>query len=326
MGIFKRRTPQPETPTPTPAPAPAPSGPGRAEQPFPLSDQETQRVAGLVHQDLLARGQNVTWADGGARTSDGDYYPIDNLVDRLAGVPEDHWAQAVHAHFNALFADKDKEVDLHSSDVLIQLRDAEWESPRELDYQPLEIAPGIRAVIAVDTPETVLTPTSLSLRNSTPEQAYSLARTNLLNRPMPAPEPIRLGPDENTSDMLLFLGDDWFVAARLFVLPQFLAQQGIAMPEGGVFVGVPHRHALMVYLPMDARTLSALPVMAQIAGNQFMENAPGISPHLFHVLPNGSISQFSSIEDGKLVLNGSGPAAAALAPYLSDPGAADNGH
>lgn len=262
----------------------------------PLADGRAHvQFVSLVEAVLDRAGLAVADTDGPTwRVVDDDGTDLRIDLQTLATLCRDRerdaWPELVLAHLGPLL-EPDPMVQLEQrpealrAAVRVRLYPAATLDEEHVDPPARRVADGLREVVVVDTPDTVLVVDADrfgSLGLST-RQLFRLGRDNLR-----AYEPIDLqrrtdGPVE----LLVAEGDSFFTATWALLLDEV-----VDLPPDGALVIVPSRHAVLAHPLHDADAVRAVQVLLAVAHRHHGE-APGhLSPDLYwfhdgglHLLP-----------------------------------------
>ncbi|NBM16852.1 hypothetical protein [Streptomyces sp. GC420] len=166
---------------------------------------------------------------------------------------------------------------------------------REAFRHARDVAPGLREVIALDLPESVmmLTDDALSPLGDIHElRAHALR--NLRALPVEGHEVLK-GADGMRFDVVM--GDSFFTASRVLVLDELVRRvTGRDLGIDGALVAMPFRHQLAFHAIRGADIIPALNGMAAFAAAGFEDAVGPVSPHVYWWRA-GVLSQLSDRDD-----------------------------
>lgn len=276
--------------------APDPHGPRDAFLVM-LSTEQAAAVARMAREEAAVQGREAVIQDGALHLPDGEVMGLHNLAAVLVDVPYQHWRPLVREHVGTLLRgfETQQEGPADPRDVYVRLRPVS-ELPGQPEYDPWMVLPGVAAMLAIDRPDVVVELMGdLDVVGGNPNTAYNNALANLRALPAPRHEVLLAEAGDTSSAVHLFEAADFFGAARMLVLDDLLARVGQRFPDYGVLLVVPNRHLLAVHVPTGPSLVQATNVLVNIGVGE-CESRPGpVSPHVFHLRPDGIATQFSEI-------------------------------
>lgn len=274
-----------------------------------LSVDEAARLRALVASWFAERGREVSLASGHVETDDGFRYGLWNLAARChddeAGPVG--WPGLVDEHFTVLLAAQDTDLEAFSDEEyadLLRLRlveDQDVPGMAEDPGVPVEWAPGIRRIVVLDLPTTVVTPPRSQFERRGPvgpqldrawRQTASLVVTEDLER---------LPVEKDGRRVWCVLGDSVFTASLALFLPDLVRrfEPGADLTHGILF-SLPHRHQVNYRVVGDPQgALAGLLVLPEFTVLGFLDAQSPVSPSVYLWL-NGEVTRISSFEDNAI--------------------------
>lgn len=267
MALFRRKKDRPPT----------------ADPAFPfLTVEEGAHLRALVTAAFRQSGVDAQVGPDAARTPDGATHPLHNLATVFSAASPDDRAGAVFHHVGSVLRAQQSTSQLRPQSVLdhacLRLMDraalpAGWDA--ELAPYSTTIGAGLRAVLAVDTPDAVMTVPAGVLADTDMAAAWSAAAARLRAVEVDEREVI----ESPNGPIHRLAGGSHFVASRLLVLEDEIARVGDA--RRGVLVTVPDRHRLLFHVIEDIGAVQVVSALAAVARDGYA-NAPGpLSPEVF---------------------------------------------
>ncbi|WP_084074997.1 hypothetical protein [Demequina sp. NBRC 110052] len=298
MALFRRK--KDRTPTADPA--------------FPfLTMEEGAHLRALVTAAFRQSGVDAQVGPDAARTPDGAVHPLRNLAAVFSSAAPDERAGAVFHHVGAVLRAQQSASPLTPQTVLdsacLRLMDraalpAGWDA--ELAPYSTTIGAGMRAVLAVDTPESVMTVPAGVLADTDMAAAWSAATARL--RAVEVEERDVLESPGGPIHRLA--GGSYFVASRLMVLEDEIERVGDA--RRGVLVAVPDRHRLLFHVIEDLGAVQAVSALAAVARDGYASAPGALSPEVFWWY-RGAVQQVTATEaDGSTKVLATGAFAEAM--------------
>jgi hypothetical protein len=248
-----------------------------------------ERFLGVLDAEMRRRGwtyrrqDDGLYVDGPAPEKDW-VFGLSNIAQLCGGLDPTEWPQTVQRHFDNMLAANQISDDLFSDfeavrpNLRLRLMPTDPEAGPKPDGAPdwvqYPVAPGLVAILAVDLPTSVATVPRDVVRDWPP--ADELHRIALDGVRAEAP-PERQEIDVRGAKLLVEVGESFFTASRLLLLPEVLDLAG----ADGVLVAVPTRHSLAVHLIRDTTVLQALPSLAALARNMAQAGPGTISPAVY---------------------------------------------
>ena len=208
------------------------------------------------------------------------------LVQVCKTLPEDKWAETIAAQIDSLLkAESDEEqlkADLPDFEKVrgrLKVRlypDVLLQSDVGKVMVTRQVALGIAAALVFDMPNLIMnvTPEMVHQWGKNGEELFSLALSNLLSEGPVSPKEIG---EANGPKMWMLGGPTPYIASHLFILPRYLDR----VPEGGVLVGVPTAHALLLHPIVDAQASAAIRVMVPTLATLAQAGPSPVSPYLY---------------------------------------------
>lgn len=254
-------------------------------------------MVNLMRNALGRRGHEATYARGAMRVDDGKELGLHNLAALLTTLPFVQWQHVIDEQVGSLLRALEHTPDgpVEPRDVFVRMHLREC-LPFEVDYPVLEPLPGVLANLAIDGASNVIELFSDPERHGIASVAtgYLNARANI--RALPLPKHLLIKPDQRdpSSFVHVFIADDFFGASRVIELPDLLHRTlRASIPPAGALVAVPNRHMLAVHLMTGPSVVAASKALAQFALEE-CEPRPGpVSPHVYHLTPALTATQFT---------------------------------
>jgi hypothetical protein len=249
-----------------------------------LSASQTRWLVREVEAVLHELGREWSLVDGVAfQLTDGPLMGLDNLARRLQLFPTARWPELVRAQLTTMLS-----VSLPDSVAPEHLR-AKLERPEtlgDLDYQPLELLPGLPAVLSAQLPGATVQMGTLD-RVEGRDQAYATALDNLTRLPLPRHVRRRADPRVPHSWIEFLEAGDSFGASRVLVLPDVVRRVlRRDFPASGVLVAVPTKFDLWIHVPTDVSVVDTALLLAHDAFAQFSSAPFPLTPHVYLVSPD----------------------------------------
>lgn len=256
-----------------------------------FSVDEAAQFRALVREVAAERGREVSVHADHIVDDAGNVFGLWNVAALCASESDGAWRGLVDTHVDHLFNPQGPDVatmDLEALMASVHARLVEEDSLRSFDdldaYSLEEWAPGVRRILAVDTPTTVLTPALDHLKARAPlatliDQGWRNTRSLLDTEPLSAE---RVEHDGRWFTCLL--GDSFFTASLALMLSDVAARfEPEAVQEHGIIFAIPYRHQLAFRVATDAEAaLAGLMLIPRFAANCFSESPGPISPCTFH--------------------------------------------
>lgn len=249
-----------------------------------LSASDTRWLIGEVEAILRELDREWTLVDEVVvELADGPVLGLDNLARRLTLAPRDRWPQLVRDQLTTLLS-----VSVPDSVPPEALR-AKLEPPElvvELEYEPLELLPGLPAVLAAQLPGMTIQMRGLDLVEGR-DEAYATALDNLTRLPLPRQTRRRLEPRLPHSWVEFLESDDSFGASRVLVLPDLIRRLlRRDFPTSGVLVALPTKFDLWIHVPTDDSVVDTALLLAHDAWARFASAPFPLTPHVYLVSPD----------------------------------------
>lgn len=266
-----------------------------------LTVDEAAELRNLARSALSELGYEPVIQADHAVLDDGTVLGFDTLARSCLAAPRGRssWPKVVRHHFSRLL--DDDPWDAEDGTLVVRLADLASLDTGDLTfaYAP-EPIPGLRQVLCLDRPDTVVTlGDELVAGRTVPLGALvDEGRENLqalLRRSDATVE--RLEHDGQA--FWCAIGDDVFTASYALLLPDALR---LWMPEAdltnGVLFAVPFRHQLAFAVCSDrTAVLDGLQLLPLFAGSGHSDGVGPLSPHVYHWL-DGEVTQVSRHVDG----------------------------
>lgn len=285
-------------------------GRGRGDQtPDPhlglLTVDEAAEVRSLVRTTLSELGYEPVIRADHAVLDDGTVLGFDTLVRTCLAAPRGRssWPRVVRAHFTRLLSDTHGELAHDDGTLIVRLADLDSLDTGELTFDYAnEPIPGLRQVLCLDRPDTVLTLSDQVIAERTVPIGPLLdeGRENLqaqLRRSDAAVE--RLEHEGRTFHCAV--GQDVYTASYALILPDALRRwaPGADLSQGVLFA-VPFRHQLAFTVCSDRdAVLDGLHLLPLFAASGFADGVGPLSPHLY-LWHDGEVAQISRVVDGRI--------------------------
>lgn len=265
---------------------PTPASDATPDAHFPFA---SRALANNVRQSALSylteRGHRPIDEGASIRLEDGQVLGLHNLVATANSSDVDIDAFVRERLGNQLAAQSaPSEGPADPRSIFVRLHDVS-RLPARPEYEPIEIFPGIVAILAVDRPEAVEQVfTGLEIIGNDVARAYDDAVGNILDLPVPEHAQVQIVENNPNSVVHIFQTDDYFGASRVLIMPRLLeAMVGESIPPDGVLVVIPNRDTLVVHLMKDASVQDVIPRLL-LLGHDQCESMPGpISPLVYHM-------------------------------------------
>jgi hypothetical protein len=229
--------------------------------------------------DYRVEGDGLTTREGGGAPR---AYGLSNLAQLCGQLDRREWPTVVQSHFDNMLAGEqanssdDPFADFERAKPNLRLRifaeDTSFGAGMDLVRYPL--APGLMAVLTLDLPTTVVTVPAKTASEWAPvDELYRLALDGIRREPAPG----RQVADFGQGTAIVELGDSFFTASRLLLLPEVVDLEG----ADGALVAVPTRHALAVHVIRDTSVVSVLGLFAVFANNMWKAGPGSISPSVY---------------------------------------------
>lgn len=312
MGIFRRKKKQSDdTPAEVPtqaSPTPEIAADGPRDESLPvLSVAQADHLRAVSRQVLAARGQEAAVHGAALALDDGSTFGLDNLSRQVAPLPVEQWSAVVEGHMASML-DHPKDAPFDPDTLVVKVRSASDLPEGFLEYQPLEPLPGVLGILAADLPTVVQEFGHTDKLGMGRDEAFDRGLRNLAAMPMPQVETVLVEENSLGSQLHALHGDDFFVGARVMILPHVLKEVlGRAIPKHGVLVSVPARSRLLVHFPQGPETVPVINAMAHMTIEMFNSEPGPISPFLFHVTPDLLATQLTWWDEESIQVRVEGP-------------------
>ena len=228
------------------------------------------RFETVLDTEMVRRGWAYRRRDDGLYVESGEIpdgrqvYGLSNLVQLCAQTDPADWPETIRHHFDTMRTVQALGDDLFESfdRVRPNLRlrvlptdDAFVESMKLVRYR---IAHNLMAVLVLDLPTTVASIPSDRTGDWPPMD--ELFRIALENQRAELP-PRREVVDANGAELVVEMGESFFVASRLLILPEVVDLGG----ADGAIVAIPTRHSLLAHAIRDKSVIQALSTLAILA-------------------------------------------------------------
>lgn len=250
-----------------------------------LDAQDTRWLVDEVAALLRELDRSWTLVDGVAfELSCGRVLGLDNLARRLQLFPRARWRELVRDQITTLLSITDLPESVAPETLRPKLEQAG--TLGDLDYEPLELLPGLPAVLSAQLPGMTIQMGNLDLVGDR-DEAYAAALDNLSSLPRPRHARRRLDPRLPESWVEFLDADDSFGASRVLVLPDLLRRTlRQDFPASGVLVAVPTKFDLWIHLPVDESVIETSLLLAYDALTTCTSNPFPLSPCVYAVSPD----------------------------------------
>lgn len=250
-----------------------------------LGPEDTRWLIQEVQAILRELGETWTVVDEVVfELSGGQVLGLDNLARRLQLFPRARWQELVRDQLTTLLPFNGPPESVEPAALRAKL--VHPETMPDLEYEPLELLPGLPAVLSAQMPGFTISMGSLDLVDDR-DDAYAVAMENLTRLPQPQHARRRLDPHLPKSWVEFLDAGDSFGASRVMVLPDLMRRTlQREFPASGVLVAVPTKFELWIHLPVDESVIETSLLLAYDAYDKYVSEPFPLSPDVYVVSPD----------------------------------------